>query len=99
MAKGKKTEVVNELKDTVRSGPRGSPITSVLREQLPQIFHSGGRERNGLLILGAMDPEAAVLRIHLISQVPQELLVLAEDFGGAADGECEGRRRHIRRRG
>jgi hypothetical protein len=29
----------------------------------------------------------------------QELLVLAEHFGGAADGESESRRRHVRRRG
>ena len=33
----------------------------LLREQLSQIFHSGGREGNRLLILGAMDPEATVL--------------------------------------
>jgi hypothetical protein len=31
-----------------------------------EIFHSGGREGNRLLILGAMDPEATVLRIHLV---------------------------------
>ncbi len=41
----------------------------------------------GLLVVGAIDPEAAILRIHIVSQVPQELLVLAEDFSGAADGE------------
>jgi NAD(P)-dependent dehydrogenase (short-subunit alcohol dehydrogenase family) len=29
----------------------------------------------------------------------QELLVLAKHFGGAADGESESRRRHVRRRG
>ena len=51
---------------TIRSGPRGGPIAFVLREQVSQIFHSGGREGNRLLILGAMDPEATVLRIHLV---------------------------------
>src|SRR6516162_5483389 len=51
---------------TTRSGPRGGPNAFVLREQLSQIFHSGGREGNRLLILGAMDPEATVLRIHLV---------------------------------
>ena len=71
----------------------------MLREQLPQIFHPGRREGDGLLVVGTMDPEAAILWIHLVSQVPQELLVLAEHFGGAADGECESRRRHVRRRG
>src|SRR6516162_5157992 len=34
----------------------------LLREQLSQIFHSGGREGNRLLILGAMDPEAVPAR-------------------------------------
>ena len=44
----------------------GRPIAFVLREQVSQIFHSGGREGNRLLILGAMDPEATVLGIHLV---------------------------------
>ena len=44
----------------------GGPIAFVLREQVSQIFHSGGREGNRLLILGAMDPEATVLGIHLV---------------------------------
>lgn len=57
------------------------------REQLPKVFHSGRREGEGLLVAVAVDPEAAVLRIHLVSQVPQELLVLAEDLGGAVEGE------------
>src|SRR6516225_10131079 len=34
----------------------GGPIAFVLREQVSQIFHSGGREGNRLLIFGAMDP-------------------------------------------
>jgi hypothetical protein len=50
----------------------------VLRERLPQIFHPGRRECDGLLVVGTMDPEAAILWIHLVSQVPQELLVLGE---------------------
>ena len=33
----------------------GGPIAFVLREQVSQIFHSGGREGNRLLILGAME--------------------------------------------
>ena len=45
-------------------GPRREPIAFVLREQLSQIFHSGGREGNRLLILGAMDPEATVLGVR-----------------------------------
>jgi hypothetical protein len=53
----------------------------------------------GLLVVGAIDPEAAILRIHVVSQVSQELLVLAEDFSGAVDGERGSPRRHIRRRG
>ena len=30
------------LKETIRSVPRGGPIAFVLREQVSQIFHSGG---------------------------------------------------------
>ena len=47
----------------------------------------------------AIDPEAAVLRLHLVNHLPQETLVLAKDFSGATDGDCGSRRRHIRRRG
>jgi hypothetical protein len=57
---------------------------AMLRKQPPQISHPGGRERDGLLVVGAIDPEAAVFRLHVGSQVPQELLVAAEDFGGTA---------------
>ena len=57
----------------------------------PADIHPGRREGDGLLVVGTMDPEAAILWIHLVSQVPQELLVLGEHFGGAADGECESR--------
>jgi len=64
----------------------------------PADIHPGRREGDGLLVVGTMDLEAAILWIHLVSQVPQELLVLGEHFGGAADGECESGRRHVRRR-
>jgi hypothetical protein len=42
-------------------------------------------EGEGLLIVGAVDPQAAVLRLHVGCYVPQQLLVLAEDLGGALD--------------
>ena len=47
----------------------------------------------------AIDPEAAVLRLHLVNHLPQETLVLAKDFSGVTDGDCGSRRRHIRQRG
>jgi hypothetical protein len=51
-----------------------------LREQLPQVFQTGSREGEGLLVASAIDPEAAILRTHVVGRIPQELLVLAEDF-------------------
>src|ERR1700719_3367650 len=47
----------------------------------------------------AIDPEAAVLRLHLVNHLPQATLVLAKDFSGVTDGDCGSRRRHIRQRG
>jgi hypothetical protein len=37
----------------------------VLREHLPQVFHPGRGEGGGLLVVGVIDPEAAVLRLHV----------------------------------
>jgi Reverse transcriptase (RNA-dependent DNA polymerase) len=47
--------------------------------------HGIGRERDGLLVIGVIDPKASVLRLHVRNQLPQQLLVLAKDFCGAAD--------------
>jgi hypothetical protein len=66
----------------------------MLREQLAQLLDTIGREGHGLLVVDVVNPKAAILRFHVGRQVPQELLVLAEDFGGAADGDCVGWRRH-----
>jgi hypothetical protein len=44
-------------------------------------------EGEGLLIVGIMDPEAAVLRLHVGGHVPQQVLVLAGDLGSAANGD------------
>ena len=59
----------------------------VLREHLPQVFHPVGCEGDGLLVVGVVDPKATVLRSHIRGHVPQQLLVLAEDFCGTA--ECD----------
>ena len=66
----------------------------VCTPHLLQVFHPGGREGDGLLVVSVVDPEATVLRLHVGGHVPQQRLVLAEDFGGAADGDCVGWRRH-----
>src|SRR5262245_45194834 len=63
----------------------GGAVTLVLWEHLPQVFDPFGRERDGLLVVGVIDPKAAVLRLHVRNQLPQQLLVLAKDFCGAAD--------------
>ena len=57
----------------------------VLGEHLPQVFHSGMGEGDGLLVIGIVDPEAAVLRRHVVNHVPQQFFILAEDLGSAAD--------------
>jgi hypothetical protein len=57
----------------------------VLREHPSQVFHPVRGEGDGLLVVGVIDPEAAVLRLHVRGHVPQQLLVLAKDLGGAAD--------------
>jgi hypothetical protein len=55
-----------------------------------QVFHPGGREGDGLLVGAVVDPKAAVLRLYIRGDLPQQRLVLAEDFGGAADGDGVG---------
>jgi hypothetical protein len=57
----------------------------VLWEHLPQVFHPVRGEGGGLLVVGVIDPEAAVLRLHVRGHVPQQLLVLAKDLGGATN--------------
>src|SRR5437773_10779089 len=84
---------------TIRSRPRGGSTTFVLREHLAQVVYPVGGEGDGLLVVGAVNPEAAILRLHVDRHVPQQLFVLAEDFGGTADGDCGSRLRHVRRRG
>ena len=79
---------------TIRSRPRGSPVSFMLREHLLQAFHPGGRDGDGLLVIRVVDPEAAVLRLHVRGDRPQQRLVLAEGFGGAADGDGVGLGRH-----
>ena len=41
-----------------------------------------------------MDPETAVFRFQAVDQVPQHVLVLAEDLGGSTDREHVTWRRH-----
>jgi hypothetical protein len=79
---------------SIRSRPRGRLATPVVRDQLAQAFQSTVGKGDGLLVAGVVDPEASVLWLHLVGQVPQQLLVLAEDFGGSADRERVGWRRH-----
>jgi len=79
---------------TIRSRPRGWLAAFVLWEHLLQAFHSGGREGDGLAVISVVDPEAAVLRLHVRGDLPQQRLVLAEDFGGTADGDGVGWGRH-----
>ena len=69
-------------------------MTFVLWEHLAQVIHPVGSEGEGLLVIGVVDPEAAVLGLHVGGYVPQHLFVLAEDFGGTADGDCGSRRCH-----
>ena len=64
----------------------------VLGEHLAQRFHPVGGEGDGLLVVGVVDPEATVLRPHVGGHVPQQILVLAEDLGGTADGDRGARR-------
>jgi hypothetical protein len=42
-------------------------------------------EGDGLLVIGVVNPEAAVLRLRIGGNVPQQFLVLAKDLCGAAD--------------
>ena len=69
-------------------------MTFVLWEHLAQVIHPVGSEGEGLLVIGVVDPEAAVLRLHVGSHVPQQLLVLAEHLGGATDRDRVSRCRH-----
>ena len=57
-----------------------------------QAFYPGGREGDGLLLIRVVDPEASVVRFRA---EPQQRLVLAEDFDGAADCDGAGSRRHV----
>jgi hypothetical protein len=59
--------------------------TRGLGEHLSQVFHADGGKGDGLLVFDIVDPETAVLRLHVGSHVPEQILVLSEDFGGAAD--------------
>jgi hypothetical protein len=68
-------------------------------EQLSQVIHCGGREGDGLMVVGVVDPQAAVLRLHIRGHVPQQGLVLAEDFGGAAEVIAWAGAATVRRRG
>ncbi len=70
---------------TVRSRPRGRPVAFALGDHLAQIFHAVRREGDGLLVVGIVDPETAVLRAHVGGHFPEQLLILAEDFGSVAD--------------
>lgn len=47
-----------------------------------------------LLIVGPVDPEATVLQFHVDIDLPQQLGVLAEHFGGEREGVDPGDRSH-----
>jgi hypothetical protein len=49
---------------TIRSTPRERLIAFVLGEQPVPIFDPGGAEGEDLLVVGAVDPEAVVFRLH-----------------------------------
>jgi len=49
------------------------------------------REGDGLAVLTIVNPEEAVFRLHVRGHVPQQFLVLAKDFGGAADRQAAGK--------
>src|SRR5213080_2993250 len=75
------------------TGPRATSCRNTGRHHLgmpgrlrrnPQVFHPVVGEDDGLLVVGVVDPEAAVLRLHIRDHVPQQLLVLAKDLGSAA---------------
>ena len=55
-------------------------VAFMLCEQFPQDFHSPARERDRLLIAGSVDPELAVLGLHVCCQLPRQFFGGAEDF-------------------
>lgn len=43
-------------------------------------------EGEGLAVVDVEDPENAVFRFELVGQIPQEIFVPTEEFGGPFDG-------------
>jgi hypothetical protein len=61
-------------------------IGFVLSDEVDQAFEADVYEGGDLLIVGPVDPEAAILRFHVDIDLPQQFGILAEHFGGEREG-------------
>jgi hypothetical protein len=64
-------------------------------EKFPQVLDAcSGEGRDGIVVVGIEDCEAAALRLHTQGDLVQPILIFVEHPGDAADGKDMARRRH-----
>jgi hypothetical protein len=61
----------------------------MLFDEVFEISHALAGERRRRLIAVSQNGEASVFRLHLRSEVLQQVIILAEHLGHAVDGEDE----------